>query len=53
MLMGFQGDLLQWLLGFLIGRKQRVVIGNDTSSWCDAKSGVPQGLAYVVCQSDC
>jgi len=28
-----QGDLLQWLSDFLIGRKQKVVIGNDTSSW--------------------
>jgi len=37
------GDLLQWLSDFLIGRKQKSVIGNDTSSWCDVKSGVPQG----------
>jgi len=40
---GIQSDLLQWLSDFLIGRKQRVVIGYDTSSWCDVKSGVPQG----------
>jgi len=37
------GDLLQWLSDFLIGRKQKVVIGNGTSSWYDVKSGVPQG----------
>ena len=35
--------LLQWLSDFLIGRKQKVVIGNDLYSWCDVKSGVPQG----------
>jgi len=40
---GIQGDLLQWLSDFLIDRKQKVVIGNDTSSWCDVKNGVPQG----------
>jgi len=40
---GIQGDLLQWLSDFLIGRKQKVMIGNETSSWCDVKSGVPQG----------
>jgi len=40
---GIQGDLLQWLSDFLIGRKQKVVIVNDTSSWYDVKSGVPQG----------
>jgi len=34
---------------FLIGRKQKVVIGNDTSSLCDVKSGVPQGGACIVC----
>jgi len=27
---GIRGDLLQWLSDFLIGRKQKVVIGNDT-----------------------
>jgi len=37
------GFKVQWSSGFLIGRKQKVVIGNDISSWCDVKSGVFQG----------
>jgi len=40
---GIRGDLLQWLSDFLIGRKQKVGIGNDTSNLCDVKNGVPQG----------
>jgi hypothetical protein len=28
----------------MIGRKQRVVIGDSSSIWCDVDSGVPQGL---------
>ena len=35
--------MIDWISAFLIGRKQRVVIGDSSSSWCDVDSGVPQG----------
>ena len=37
------GNLLNWLKSFLAGRKQRVVINGETSTWCNVLSGVPQG----------
>ena len=40
---GLTGNLLGWLKGFLVGRKQRVVINGETSFWCNVLSGVPQG----------
>ncbi len=36
-------DLLNWIFAFLCGRKQRVMIGSVSSSYCDVISGVPQG----------
>ncbi|MEM7106524.1 MAG: reverse transcriptase family protein [Bacteroidota bacterium] len=32
-----------WICEFLVGRKQRVKLGNVYSDWCDVISGVPQG----------
>ncbi|MEL7309090.1 MAG: reverse transcriptase domain-containing protein [Pseudomonadota bacterium] len=32
-----------WLISYLSGRRQRVVIGDDVSSWVSPQSGVPQG----------
>ena len=43
---GFGCKLTDWINAFLIGRKQRVVIGESFSSWCDAHSGVPQGSVF-------
>ena len=40
---GFSGLLLQWLKEFLSDRKQRVVLGQASSSWSTVTSGVPQG----------
>lgn len=37
------GLLLRFLVSYLKDRKQRVVIGNCHSSFCDVNSGVPQG----------
>nr|VZI22965.1 unnamed protein product [Spirometra erinaceieuropaei] len=41
--LGIRGDLLNWIRAFLVGRKQRVCIGDDMSEWVNVTSGVPQG----------
>ena len=43
---GFGYKLIDWISAFLIGRKQRVVISESSSSWCDVDSGVPQGSFF-------
>jgi len=40
---GIRGNLLKWIRHFLMDRKQRVIVHNEQSEWCDVISGVPQG----------
>jgi hypothetical protein len=40
---GITGDMLCVLSDFLHNRKQRVVVGGDTSDWCNVLSGIAQG----------
>ena len=40
---GLGGELLNWIAGWLTGRKQRVMINGCYSRWKDVRSGVPQG----------
>ena len=35
--------LVRWVKGFLSNRRQRVVIGDNSSEWVDVTSSVPQG----------
>ncbi|BHF66175.1 hypothetical protein SprV_0200919100 [Sparganum proliferum] len=42
---GNWGDLLKWIRALLVGRKQRVCIGDYMSDWMNVTSGVPQGSA--------
>ena len=41
---GFGCRLIDWIIAYLIGRKQRVVIGESRSSWCDVDSGVSSSI---------
>ena len=40
---GIGGEALRWIDNWLTGRKQRVALNRNTSSWEDVESGVPQG----------
>ena len=40
---GFDHSSLRYIYSYLRDRKQRTKINNSFSSWCDIKSGVPQG----------
>ena len=40
---GVTDGLLKWFESFLIGRKQRVVLGDFVSDWAETSRGVPQG----------
>jgi hypothetical protein len=40
---GIKGKTLDWIRDFLSNRKQRVVMGESVSTWCEIFSGVPQG----------
>ena len=40
---GIRGDLLKWFKSYLSERRQRVVIGGQTSDVYSIKAGVPQG----------
>ena len=41
--LGIQGKLLTWIEKWLVGRKQRVVLNGEASSWGEICSGVVQG----------
>ena len=40
---GIGGNLIKWIRGWLINRKQRVCINGSKSNWGNVSSGVPQG----------
>lgn len=40
---GIRGLLLEWFQAWLIGRMQRVVVGNSKSEWLEVMSGTTQG----------
>src|SRR5207247_2043533 len=40
---GLGGNVLNWIKGWLTGRRQKVCIDGESSDWADVTSGVPQG----------
>ena len=40
---GIQGSLLRWIEHYLRDRKQKVILGSDTSEWKPVTSGIPRG----------
>jgi hypothetical protein len=40
---GIDGNILRWISNWLRDRRQRVRIENNSSSWLNVTSGVPQG----------
>ena len=40
---GIDSILVRWVKGFLSNRRQRVVIGDNSSEWVEVTSFVPQG----------
>jgi len=45
---GIGGNVLQWIGNWLSGRKQRVILGDQVSDWCNILSGVLGPLLFVI-----
>ena len=41
---GITGNLINWFNSYLRARRQKVVIKNNSSAYCEISAGVPQWL---------
>ena len=44
---GITGKLINWFKSYLKARRQKVVIKNHSSAYCEISAGVPQALSLV------
>ena len=52
---GIDSILIRWVKSFLSNRRQRVVIGDNSSEWVEVTSSVPQGsgpLLFIIFIND-
>ena len=40
---GINSILVRWVKGFLLNRRQTLVIGDNSSEWVEVTSSIPQG----------
>jgi hypothetical protein len=40
---GITGNVIDWFSSYLIGRRQKLVIKNNSSAYCEISAGVPYG----------
>ena len=45
---GITGNLVNWFNSYLKARRQKVVIKNDSSAYCEISEGVPQAQSLVL-----
>jgi hypothetical protein len=45
---GITGNVIDWFSSYLIGRRQKLVIKNNSSAYCEIYAGVPQDAVLIL-----